>query len=241
MIGTIDVEQEGKDNKGKYRKATLYKHSTDEYYVLHFGGEEYAGLRTNENQEGHKGHTWVALTATLTDSDGEKVTTCNFRAAISKKNPAPAARGPAKLFETTTPRTSPRKLAAAKHGAREAPSSPVAPKRSRRMATGKNAAVFCVDDLVVWASETPHPARHAVSRASSTRSKGSKGKGKANPPVGKVLDVNKKTHENDADTSGLLVEWRKDDKTVMTSIDPKQNFELWATPSPQKPQRSSNR
>ena len=241
MIGTIDVEQEGKDDTGKYRKATLHKHSTDEYYVLHFGGEEYAGLRTNENQEGHKGHTWVAHTATLTDSDGEKVTTCNFRAAISKKagNPAPAARGHAKLFETT-PRTSPRKLAAAKHGAREAPSSPVAPKRSRRMATGKNAAVFCVDDRVVWASETPHPARHAVASTRSKATKG-KGKGKANPPVGKVLDVNKKAHKNDADVSGLLVEWRKDDETVMTSIDPKQNFELWATPSPQKPQRSSKR
>lgn len=229
--------QEGEDNKGKYRKAKLYKHSRDEYYVLDFGGEEYAGLRTNENQERHKGLTWVAHTATLTDSDGEKVTTRNFRAAISKKagNPARAAQAPAVLFGTTPkpPRDSPAKQApnknAAKHAAPEAPSLAAAPKRSRRLASGKGAVVFRVDDRVVWASETPHPARHVVTRASSTRSKVAKGKSKASdPPVGKVLDINKKAHMSDADTSGLLVEWTKDDQSVMTSIDPKQCFELWA-------------
>ena len=103
------------------------------------------------------------------------------------------------------------------------------------VATGKDAAVFCVGDRVIWASDAPHPARFGVSGASSTGSKVTTGKGKAiPPPVGKVLDINKKVHADDAAMSGLLVEWRKDDRSVLTSIDPKQHFELWETPSPKK-------
>ena len=206
-VGYVSVKNQDDD---LFTRATLCENKAGKHMVLHYGRENYEGLRTDENKQTHKPYTWNPNTKILMDGDGDVVSTRGFRKASSTR--------PATSPADSSPR------ADAKRSKKSLSAAETTPPREMRQTWRKRAAgpIFEVGDTVAWSSNFQHPAHHVCGTRQGVSGTG---KGKAAPTLtGSVTAVNQKVHADDAEASAITVEWTSKDGKKMSSTDARCNF-----------------